>query len=208
MRILCTTQNTPEWHAARSGRVTASQIARVLAAPGSKTREAYKLQLVLDLEGVPNMDSDEIPPWFRYGKTNEPEARAWYSWTTGRDVLTTGLIAHPRYEWLACSPDGLVGDDGLLELKCRASLSTFRTHVRRSAIADTPSKLQVQAQLLVTARAWCDLVNYHRDGDDEHGHIVRVFPDLRMQRRIEDTAVAFWGEVLSLYRHRQRKGDT
>ncbi len=165
MRILCTEQGTPEWHKAKAGVISASCAQIALAGPGTKTRRRYIEKLADDREGIPDFDTAEPPPWFTDGRFYESWARGWYSFKYDTDVEETGFVVHDDYSWIGCSPDGLIGDDGLLEIKYRKTLRTFKQHAALRANASVIA--QVQTQLFVTGRKWCDYVNYWRSDDHE-----------------------------------------
>lgn len=204
MKIICGTQRTPEWYAARRGRITASEIQNVLAGVGTKSRDGYALRLVLDLEGVPDMTDSDPPPWFLQGILHEGWVVGWYEWERNTTITRTGFVVHDIYDWLGCSPDGFVGEDGMIECKYRTSLAQYYAATRR-----TTQHKQIQMQLMVTGRAWCDEVNYWRTfADDgtiarELGCIRRHYPERVYQGWMEEKLLAFRGSVLRLFQSRQ-----
>ena len=165
MKVLCTEQGTKEWRELHAGRITASKAHVALMDPMTKGYKNLVRDLADDLDGIPNFESEEPPPWFTDGLYYESWARGWYSFNKDVDVEQTGLVVHDAYDWLGCSPDGLVGDDGLLEIKYRKSLRTFKQHA--ALRANNSVIAQVQTQLFVTGRKWCDYVNYWRSDDQE-----------------------------------------
>ncbi len=194
--VLCTSQGTPEWHAARRGKITASMARIAIGRKGTKGRSDYIEKLVMDFEGTPNHADEETEPWFAAGKYFESWARGWYSWNFSRDVVQTGFIVHTEYSWLGFSPDGLIGEEGLLEIKFRHSLGTF--HKWASIGASSPVLAQIQTGLYVTGRKWCDYVNYWRsdDHDKEKGRCWRIERD---DNYIENTLlpgfISLWADV-------------
>src|SRR5690606_26778668 len=114
-------QRTDEWHQERLGKVTASAIYKVMAKlrdgrPGAD-RTNYMAQLVCErLTGAPTATFTN--PAMMRGIEIEPQARAMSAFQTGRDVEETGAAPHPTSEMSGAAPDGLVGEDGLLGLKC------------------------------------------------------------------------------------------
>lgn len=203
MKVLCEEQRTPEWFAARRGKITASQAHVCLMAGHTKTRRMYVAKIADDLEGLPDFDDVDPKPWFQAGAYYEEWARGWYSFQRGIDVRMTGLVVHDRYDWIGCSPDGLLGTDGLLEIKYRSYLRTYQQHVARGF---QPSLYpQVQAQMYVCDRDWCDYVNYWRSIDHqlEQGHVQRIHRD---QAYIDNTLlpafVSFWADVGDLLKSR------
>jgi len=153
-------QRTDEWFAARLGKVTASRVADVIAKTAKgygASRDNYMAQLVCErLTGKPTEGfSNAAMEW---GSQTEPQARAAYSAKTGELVEEVGFIDHPRIANAGCSPDGLVGDEGLCEFKCPATSTMLET-----LLADkVPSKYipQVQFQMAVIGRKWCDFVSF------------------------------------------------
>lgn len=188
-------QRTDEWFAARCGRVTASRIADVMARTKSgyaASRANYLAQLVCErLTG-------EVAPSFtnaamEWGTEKEPEARAAYSAKTGEIVEETGFHKHPTLE-AGASPDGLVGDDGLVEIKCPNS-ATMIEYLRTRQI---PHKylLQMQWQMLCTDRQWCDFVAYDpRLGERLQLLVIRVERDPALIAEIESEVTQFLREL-------------
>ena len=153
-------RNDPAWWAARLGKVTASRVADVIAKTKSgysASRDNYMADLIVErLTGqkVSNFSNAAM----EWGVEQEPHARAAYSAATGELVEEVGFIDHPRIVNSGASPDGLVGDDGLVEFKCPATA----THLDTLLAGEAPSKYipQMQWQMACTNRAWCDFVSY------------------------------------------------
>jgi len=153
-------QRTTEWHTARLGKVTASRVADVIA----KTKTGYgasRANLMADLivERLTGQPASTFTnAHMEWGTEQEPHARAAYSARTGELVEEVGFIDHPRIANSGASPDGLVGDDGLVEFKCPATA----THLDTLLAGTVPSKYipQMQWQMACTNRAWCDFVSY------------------------------------------------
>jgi len=190
-------QRTEEWFAARLGKVTASKIADVMAqgrggAP-SATRANYRAQLVVERltgvaqEGFRNSAMD-------HGTETEPQARACYTLNTGRDVEEVGFIPHPSIAMSGASPDGLVGANGLVEIKCPNSATHIAT--LRGAEIDGKYIKQMQWQMACTGRAWCDFVSFDPRLPDEMQMLVRrVLRDDTMIADMEAAVVSFLVEV-------------
>lgn len=153
-------QRSEEWHQARLGKVTASRLADVLAT--IKTGEAaaranYRIELVSErLTGMraPGFTSAAM----QWGVDNERAAVAAYELETGRMVSDVGFVLHPEIADSGASPDGLVGDDGLIEIKCPET----KTHVHTLLHKKVPAQYmpQIQWQLACTGRAWVDFVSF------------------------------------------------
>jgi putative phage-type endonuclease len=153
-------QYTPEWWAARLGNVTASRVADVIAKTKSgysASRDNYMAQLICErmTNTVAESYSNAAMQW---GTETEPLARAAYE--SYADVLVdeVGYIPHPIIERAGASPDGLVGLDGQIEIKC----PNTATHIDTLISDQVPAKYftQMQWQMACTRRAWCDFVSF------------------------------------------------
>lgn len=200
MRILTEEQGTEMWEVARKGRLTASAIGKILAGKGTKTRHNYIMDLVLDLEGI--QDFRDSGSWFLEGRRYEGHARGWYQWERDIKVQETGFVLHDEYNWIGCSPDGFVEDDGNIEIKYRKTLQTFD----QSIVKNIPRlyQCQVQTQMWLCEKHWTDYINYWRDDitGKEQGHIRRIERDEAWIKEIENAAFLFWQAVLEKYRER------
>lgn len=160
MKIIDCIQGTPEWHAARAGRVTASRISDLSAKTKTgwgASRANYMAELVAErLTGkVAEGFSNAAMMW---GTEKEPEARSAYAFITSQEITPIGFVIHPTIEMSGASPDGLVGDDGLVELKC----PNTATHIETLLSETIPEKYlkQMYWQMACTGRNWCDFVSY------------------------------------------------
>lgn len=154
-------QRSDDWFAARLGKVTASKIADVMARTKtgySASRANYAAQLITERltgrreEGFTNSA-------MQWGTDTEPQARAMYELETGLTVIECGFFDHPDALIAAgASPDGLVGDDGLVEIKCPNSATHIAT-LRGDQIPDKYIK-QMQWQMACTERQWCDFASF------------------------------------------------
>ena len=153
-------QRSPEWFAARLGKVTASRVADVIAKTKtgySTSRENYMAQLVCERMTGTQAESYNNSA-MQWGTDQEPLARAAYE--AAADVLVdeTGFVIHPTIAEAGASPDGLVGDDGLIEIKC----PNTSTHIDTLLSEKVPSKYltQMMWQMACTGRKWCDFVSF------------------------------------------------
>lgn len=152
-------QRTPEWFAARLGLVTASRIADVMAKTKtgpSASRSGYMAQLITErLTGAPTEGYQSAS--MEWGTEQEPHARAAYAARMGVLVDEVDFVRHPILE-SGASPDGLVGEDGCIEIKC-PNTSTMLEYIEDRSV---PRKyiLQMQWQLACTGRNWCDFVAF------------------------------------------------
>lgn len=174
MKILDVIQGSPEWLSARLGIPTASQADRILTPhtlkPSSQYAQ-YRNQLLAEWVVGHPIDWGGSSVWMERGTEMEPEARAAYELETGADVQTVGLILRDD-EMFGASPDGLVGDDGGLEIKCPA----LHTHIGYLLDPDSFAakyRGQVQATLYLTGRHWWDLYAYSPDLPAVRVRIVR-----------------------------------
>lgn len=152
-------QRTPEWFAKRLGKVTASRIADLMAktktGPGA-SRANYLAQLVTErLTGTPTEGFQS--PAMTWGIEQEAAARDAYSARMGVLVDEVDFVDHPTMQ-AGASPDGLVGEDGLIEIKC-PNTSTMLEYLEDRTIPQK-YRLQIQWQLAVTGRDWCDFVAF------------------------------------------------
>ncbi len=153
-------QGTPEWFAARLGKVTASRVADVIAKTKTgpaASRENYMVELALE-RIIGARQESYVNDYMKWGTENEPLARAAYEAHTGEIVEEVGLLLHPRIDQAGASPDGLVGADGQIEIKCPASA----THVRtlKSGKPEGKYLTQMHWQMACTGRAWCDFISF------------------------------------------------
>ena len=153
-------QRSEEWFAARCGKVTASRVADIIARTKtgpSASRENYLAQLVCErMTGKPAESySNAAMAW---GTEQEPFARAAYE--SVKDVLVeeVGFVPHPSFSEAGASPDGIVGEFGLVEIKC----PNTATHIQTLLEQKVPEKYitQMQWQMACTQRHWCDYVSF------------------------------------------------
>lgn len=190
-------QGTEEWRRARCGSLGASSLHEALAktakgAWGASRANLLSRLVVERLTGTPQ-DSFQSQA-MKDGTAREPEARAAYQFEVATLVKTVGLIRHPSIAWSHCSPDGLVGDDGLIEIKC----PTESTHLDTLLGASVPQKYLYQTmwQMSCTGRAWCDFVSYHPAFPEAMRlHIRRIKRDDKLIADLENGAKVFLSEV-------------
>lgn len=185
-------QRSPEWFAARAGRVTASRIADVMAKARTgygASRANYMAQLVAErLTG-------QCEPGFtnaamQWGTDREPEARECYAFERNVAVVEEGFVPHPTIGAAGASPDGLVDTDGLVEIKCPGTATHIDT-LLGEPIADKYVK-QMQFQMACTGRRWCDFVSYDpRMPVELQLWVQRVERDDALVGEIEQAVTAF-----------------
>ena len=153
-------QRTEEWFAQRLGKVTASRVADVIAKTNtgaSASRDNYATQLIL--ERLTNKQAEFYSnAAMQWGTETEPMARQAYELKRGVFVDEVGFIDHPTIEMSGASPDGLVGKNGLVEIKCPES----KTHMEYLLSGKAPAKYipQMMWQMACTGREWCDFVSF------------------------------------------------
>lgn len=197
MRVLDFPQGTEEWKAARAGKVTASCMDKVLAK--IKTGEAadrrdYRAQIVAEILTGQPQDSSYVNDEMRWGVEQEAFARAAYEIATDCLVDTVGLVLHPTIDRAAASPDGLVSNDGLLEIKCPKTA----THLQYLMDGAVPKKYQPQMlwQMACTGRAWCDFVSFDpRLPENMQLFRVRLQRDEARIKELETEVRAFLADV-------------
>ncbi|MBN9236045.1 exonuclease [Mesorhizobium hungaricum] len=189
-------QRTDEWFAARLGRVTASRIADVCAR--TKTgwgagRKNYMAELVAErLTGTRQEGFTNAA--MQWGTDQEPEARIAYEFYRDATVVETGFVPHPSIAETGASPDGLVRDDGLVEIKC----PNTATHLETLLGAELPQKYfyQIQWQLSCTGRQWCDFVSYDpRLPEAMRLHVERVSREDIVIAALEKDVIDFLNEL-------------
>ena len=189
-------QGSPEWLMARRGKITASKVAEVLAVTKngpSERRTKYLWQLVSErLTGdFTRTYTNDAMLW---GIENEPIAREFYEALNDVKVEQVGLYIHPRFDFAAASPDGLVGDDGLVEIKCLTTVN----HLRAIHDNKPPSEYipQVNWQMACTGRSWCDLTLFDpRVPLEMQLHTFRIERDDEEIEKMEDHVLTFNGEI-------------
>ena len=188
-------QGSEEWFAQRLGKVTASRISDVLATIKSGealVRRNYRTQLVSErLTG--QRTETYVNSAMQWGTDTEPMARDAYIFKYA-DVEEVTMIQHPTIEMAGASPDGLVGSDGLIEIKCPQN----NTHTSTLMSQQVPSKYinQIQWQLCCTERKWCDFVSYSPNFPSNLQMFVkRVERDEELINRLEMEVKKFLTEV-------------
>lgn len=165
-------QGSPEWHAIRAGIPTASSFGKIVKANGSKSDQAktYIYQLAGE-RLLGRTEEGYKSEWMERGNEVEGEARALYEFISGNDVDQVGFIKMDEPS-CGCSPDGLIGEDGGLEIKC----PKLSTHIKYALAGKLPSDYhrQVMGSLFVSGRKWWDFMSYYPGLDP---FIIRVYPD-------------------------------
>jgi len=193
-------QRSSDWFKVRWGRATASRFSDVLAVGRNgqplASRKNYLSELVIErLTEPPTEDNGYKSPAMEWGIVYEPVARLEYEMSTGNQIVEAFFEKHPRLE-AGASPDGYVGEEGLIEIKCPNSATHLET-LRTRAIPKQ-YMAQIQGQLWITGRKWCDFVSYDpRFPDNAQMFIKRVNRDSKFIKELERGINKFLKEVES-----------
>ena len=144
------------------------------------------------LTGVP--EEGYVSAAMAWGTETEAQARTFYELIEGVAVAQVGLVKHPRIDGTHACPDGLIGDDGAIEIKCPNSA----THIETIRGAKIPAKYatQIQWHLACTGRAWCDFISFDpRMPEDLRMFVQRVPRDGAVIAEIETAVVDFLAEL-------------
>lgn len=201
-------QESADWMLARCGMFTASRAAKLMAKlrngrPAASRGELLALLAIERLTGTPvdTYQNDAM----RRGTELEGEARDAYSFATGSAVVEAGFVLSDDLPNTGCSPDGMVGDDGLVELKCPANMAKHLDALRSGDHAKE-YRWQLQHQLMVTGRAWVDAASYDpRYPNHLQLAIVRVERDEAAITELREAITAADVEVAAIVSELQQK---
>lgn len=157
-------QGSDEWLQQRVGMVTASRISDMLAkgkggAP-SRSRENYKAELVAELLTGKRAEQEFTTKEIEWGNEQEAVAVAQYGFMHDAKPVECGFIQHPNIERAGASPDRLIGDDGLIELKCPKTATHIDTMLSKTQTIPKGYRDQMHFQMACTGRQWCDYVSF------------------------------------------------
>lgn len=155
-------QGSMEWKLERCGKATASKVNTIIERNSKggfyADRGNYAFELAIEqITGVPT--DTMVNMFMQWGTDHEPDARAEYAKQTWENVTQIGFVPHPIIANSGASPDGLVGDDGLIEIKCPQT----KTHVGTLLSGKVPEQYQPQIGwqfACLPERQWCDFVSY------------------------------------------------
>lgn len=199
-------QGSPEWFQQRCGKVTASRVADVVARTKSgwgALRANYMAELVAErLTG--NVAAGFSNAAMQWGTDTEPAARQTYEFMTNATVEPAPFVLHPTIGDTGASPDGYVGEEGLVEIKC----PNTATHIETLLTGSVSGKYatQIQWQLACTGRRWCDFVSFDpRMPATMSMFIQRVARDDAAIKALEADVIDFLNELrLTVHRLRSR----
>lgn len=186
-------QGSPEWHQARLGRVTASRINDVMMGKDKAGYQNYRAQLVC--ERLTGMQTETFKSAaMQQGNDVEPQARAVYSLATGQTVEEVGFVEHPSLASCGASPDGHVGDEGMVQIKCPEP----KTHIKFLMGGAVPRlyAYQMQWEMACAGRKWNDFVSFNADLPDEMRLFIQKHPrNDTLISEMERASVVFLAEV-------------
>lgn len=189
-------QGTPEWFELRLGKVTGSRFKDVMSkgrgnAP-SKTRHSYMMDLAIE-KITGNKSEQYTNDAMQYGTETEPRARAMYELLSGSEVNEVAFIEHN--EMIGVSPDGLIGENGILEIKC-PNTKTQVTRFLEGVGLPSEYKFQVHGQLWVAEREWCDFLSFDDRIDTKAQYLcTRVNRDEKIIKELSEGVYIFCDEL-------------
>jgi len=185
-------QGSSEWLDLRLGFITASKFKDVIAGGAGKTRKSYMLQIAAEIvtgERLPTFSNSAM----EWGTATEPQARSMYEL---ENCVTVDEIAFAYFDdkKIGCSPDGLIGNDGLVEFKCPNTTTQIETFL--SGKMPTGHKPQVQGQLWVMDRDWCDFVSFDPRINGASSYFCqRIYRDEVYIKELSSKCDLFLGEL-------------
>lgn len=195
-RIVDVIQGTPEWYAARSGIPTASEFSQLVTSTGerSKSLAGYAVKLAAEVLAGPSEHGFAGNSATARGKELEAEARAWYEFDQGV-AIDDGTFWMADSGTAGASPDGLIGDEGGVEIKCPLAHNHLAAYLRFLDSGSPPPEYvaQVQGSLWVTGRKWWDLVLYH-PAPMMPKWAWRIEPDAEFHAKLADAVLAVIAE--------------
>lgn len=185
-------QGSLDWHKLRYGWITASRFKDVMAKGQGKTRKTYLHQLAA--EAISDMREEGYSnEYMEWGTETEPQAREMYEFVSGNEVDQVSFIRLDGHK-IGCSPDGLIGDNGIIEIKCPKTSTQVETYL--SGKMPTAHRAQVQGQLWIAEREWCDFVSFDpRINGTSSFFRFRVFRDDEYIKDIESACFEFEAEL-------------
>lgn len=205
-------QRSAEWYKAREGRVTGSAIGAILGLSPFATQKDVLRRMVREYHGQPSEFTGNVAT--EWGVTNEPNALDEYR-MLHNEVEECGFFVHPDFEWLGASPDGLISDDGMLEIKCPYGMRHALSEDEFKPIVEQQHYYaQMQYQMFCTGRKWCDFfqwspyasklerVNFDPAFIDETLPALREFYSLYIDERKPENAWRYCdgGDLVSRYK--------
>lgn len=193
-------QRTPEWYTMRNGMVTGSRVCDVVAKlkKGGYAACRHNYLMEVAVSRLTGLAPDHfVTPAMQWGIDNEQFARAAYEMERDCMVEPVGFAMHPRIDWFGASPDGLVGKDGVLELKCPTS-DTHLSYIMAGTVPEDYAP-QMLAEMACTERTWCDFASFDPRMPQHLRLFVRRFQrDDKLIALMEQEVTQFLSEVDAL----------
>lgn len=171
-------QRSPEWFAARKGRITGSQVGAILGInPYKKPADAMR-DMVREWHGAEREFKGN--PATEWGTANEQSATNHLEmFHLDKHVEETGFHVHQEYDWLGASPDGFIGDDGVVEIKCPFGQRGKENPEFKKLVEMPHYFAQTQIEMACTGRAWCKFYQWTPSGDaiEEHAYSQAWFDE-------------------------------
>ena len=184
-------QRSPGWFKTKAGIPSASRFADIITTQGKQSTARMKYLYTLTGEKLLGTKEEEYQSTAMLrGVELEESAREYYSFITGNEVKQVGFCFPDKKKRYGCSSDGLVGKDGMVEIKCR-NLSNHIASLLSKKLK-SPDYQQVQGQLLVTSRKWIDYLCYYPGLPHL---LIRVFPDKEFQKKLKNELIIFCDEL-------------
>lgn len=193
-------QGSKEWFESRIGHLTSSRVAEAVAKrkrnPEIELQSRIDLRLELAVERVTgNISEHYVSRWMEQGREREPLARAAYELRTDMETEQLGFVMHPEILWAGCSPDGLVGEDGMVEFKCPKS-TTHATYLLAECVPEIYIPQMMWQMACCPGREWNDFVSYCPDFPEPLDLFICQLPrDEQRIAEMEAEARKFLGEV-------------
>jgi len=184
-------QRSAEWFEKRKGRITGSNVGAILGLNPYRTPEDVLREMVRTHHGVEREFQGNVAT--EWGTFNEAGAQQDYEMETGLHVEETGFHIHHDIEWLGASPDGLVGDRGLVEIKCPYGQREKNPPVFKTAEEQPHYWAQMQIEMVCTGRAWCDFYQWAPHGS----RLERVAFDADWWEKTKPVLAVFYALYLS-----------
>lgn len=187
-------QGSEEWQKARTGIPTSSNFDKLITSKGEPSKSRTKYMYQLAAERITGIKEDVYKNnVMQRGIETEGEARAFYELITGHNVVEVGICYSNDSKLYACSPDGLVGEDGLIEIKC----PTSSIHIGYLLANKLPTDYvqQIQGQLFITGRKWCDFFSFYPGIKPLQ---IRIEPDKNFLTALEVELEVFCKELKEL----------
>ena len=193
MEIINIDQRSDEWFKLRLGSIGGSSIAEVTAGGTGKTRKTLLYRMAGEILSGQKYNGYQNADMLR-GVEQEAEARSLYELVTGTTVQQVGICKESEHTH--CSPDGLVGDDGMIEIKCTIPSVHVETIVEN--VVPAAYRKQIAWSLGITGRAWCDFVSYSPTVSDKPIFIIRLERNEKLISELRIAADTFIAEMLEI----------